>query len=60
MLIMVPLTLLTVGPITTYAAQGILRRRQHPLPCRPWLAGAIMGGFWQVFVLFGLRASSRS
>jgi beta-glucoside PTS system EIICBA component len=54
-LIMVPLTLMTVGPITTFAAQGISGGVNTLFHVAPWLAGAIMGGFWQVFVLFGLH-----
>lgn len=53
--IMVPLTLLTVGPITTFASQGISAGITAIFGFAPWLAGAIMGGLWQVFVLFGLH-----
>ncbi|MGX9901330.1 PTS transporter subunit EIIC [Arthrobacter sp. SA17] len=53
--IMVPLTLLTVGPVTTFASQGISAGITAIFGFAPWLAGAIMGGFWQVFVLFGLH-----
>lgn len=55
MLVMVPLVLMTVGPITTYAAQGISAGVNAVFAFAPWLGGAIMGGFWQVFVLFGLH-----
>lgn len=54
-LIMVPLILMTVGPITTYAARGISSGVNALFAVAPWLAGAIMGGLWQVFVLFGLH-----
>ncbi|MFF1252569.1 beta-glucoside-specific PTS transporter subunit IIABC [Pseudarthrobacter sp. NPDC058329] len=54
-LIMVPLILMTVGPVTTYAAQGISAAIGAAFGFAPWLAGAIMGGFWQVFALFGLH-----
>ncbi|MBT2534526.1 PTS glucose transporter subunit IIA [Arthrobacter sp. ISL-48] len=54
-LIMVPLVLMTVGPISTYAAQGISGGITALFGLAPWLAGALMGGFWQVFVLFGLH-----
>lgn len=54
-LVMVPLVLLTVGPITTYAANGISAGVNFLFGAAPWLAGAIMGGLWQVFVLFGLH-----
>ena len=54
-LIMVPFILMTVGPITTLAAQGLSAGINAIFGFAPWLAGAIMGGFWQVFVLFGLH-----
>ena len=54
-LIMVPFILMTVGPVTTYAAQGISAGINAAFGFAPWLAGAIMGGFWQVFALFGLH-----
>ncbi|WP_258804180.1 beta-glucoside-specific PTS transporter subunit IIABC [Pseudarthrobacter sp. NS4] len=53
--IMVPLTLLTVGPLTTLAAQGLSSGITAIFAFAPWLAGAVMGGLWQVFVLFGLH-----
>ncbi|MGO4236932.1 beta-glucoside-specific PTS transporter subunit IIABC [Pseudarthrobacter sp. YAF2] len=55
LLVMVPLVLLTVGPVTTYAAQGLSTGISAAFTFAPWLAGALMGGFWQVFVLFGLH-----
>lgn len=55
MLVMVPLVLMTVGPVTTLAAQGLSSGINAAFTFAPWLAGAIMGGFWQVFVLFGLH-----
>jgi PTS system beta-glucosides-specific IIC component len=54
-LIMVPLVLMTVGPITTYAAQGISAGITAIFGFAPWLAGALLAGFWQIFVLFGLH-----
>lgn len=54
-LIMVPLVLMTVGPITTFIAQAISSGVNAVFGFAPWLAGAILGGFWQVFVLFGLH-----
>lgn len=55
LLIMVPLTLLTVGPVTSYAASALSNGIAWLFTTVPWLAGALMGGFWQVFVLFGLH-----
>jgi PTS system beta-glucosides-specific IIC component len=53
--IMVPLTLLTVGPVTSYLATLLSNAIVWLFTTVPWLAGALMGGFWQVFVLFGLH-----
>ena len=55
LLVMVPLVLMTVGPVTTVAAQGLSAGINAAFGFAPWLAGAILGGFWQVFVLFGLH-----
>jgi PTS system beta-glucosides-specific IIC component len=55
MAIMVPLTLLTVGPATIFLADGISAGLEAMFGFAPWLAGAIMGGFWQVFVVFGMH-----
>lgn len=55
MLVMVPLILLTVGPVTTVAANGIAGGVDWLFAVAPWAAGAVMGGLWQVFVLFGLH-----
>lgn len=54
-LIMVPLVLFTVGPITMIASNGISNAIAWLFHVAPWLAGALMGGFWQVFVMFGLH-----
>jgi len=53
--IMVPLTLMTVGPVTTFISSGISHGVSAIFGFAPWLAGAIIGGLWQVFVLFGLH-----
>jgi PTS system beta-glucosides-specific IIC component len=55
LVVMVPLVLITVGPVTTFAAKGLSGGIGAAFTFAPWLAGAIMGGFWQVFVLFGLH-----
>ena len=55
MLIMVPLILLTIGPATTVLANGLAGALTFLFTSVPWLAGAIMGGFWQVFVMFGIH-----
>ncbi|WP_298131585.1 beta-glucoside-specific PTS transporter subunit IIABC [Micropruina sp.] len=55
MLIMVPLILLTIGPATTILANAIADGITWLFHVAPWLAGALMGGLWQVFVIFGLH-----
>ncbi|MCX2750030.1 beta-glucoside-specific PTS transporter subunit IIABC [Arthrobacter sp. MI7-26] len=53
--VMVPLTLITVGPITTFASQALSAGVSALFGFAPWLAGAVLGGLWQVIVLFGLH-----
>lgn len=55
LLIMVPLVLMTIGPITTYAAQAVAWLVSSLYEVAPWLGGALVGGLWQVFVIFGLH-----
>ena len=55
LLIMVPLTLITVGPVTTAASNGIASLMNALFEHAPWAAGAVMGAFWQVFVMFGVH-----
>ncbi|MDF1487989.1 beta-glucoside-specific PTS transporter subunit IIABC [Tessaracoccus caeni] len=55
MLVMVPLILLTIGPATTFLANGLASGLSFLFSSLPWLGGAIMGGFWQVFVMFGIH-----
>ncbi|WP_136313516.1 beta-glucoside-specific PTS transporter subunit IIABC [Actinomyces procaprae] len=53
--IMVPLVLMTIGPVTTALSNGISGGIQSLFRIAPWAAGAIMGAFWQVFVMFGIH-----
>lgn len=53
--VMVPLTLIVVGPLTNAAAGAVSDAVMWVFDFAPWLAGAIMGGFWQVFVMFGIH-----
>ena len=55
MLIMVPLILLTIGPATSFMATALTNAIMWVFALAPWLAGAVVGGFWQVFVMFGLH-----
>lgn len=55
--IMVPLVLLTIGPATNFIANGLSSGVNWLFGFAPWLAGAVLGAFWQVFVIFGLHWS---
>lgn len=54
-LIMVPVDLLTVGPATMLLASAISGAVAWVFSVAPWLAGAILGGTWQILVIFGLH-----
>ena len=54
-IVMLPLVLLTVGPITSFLANALSTGIGNIFEFAPWLAGGVMGGLWQVFVLFGLH-----
>ncbi|WP_210134771.1 beta-glucoside-specific PTS transporter subunit IIABC [Staphylococcus sp. GDX8P80P] len=53
--IMVPLTLLIIGPLASGAAHGIAQGFNWLVAVAPWLAGLLIGAFWQVFVIFGVH-----
>ncbi|UDI77386.1 PTS glucose transporter subunit IIA [Staphylococcus taiwanensis] len=53
--IMVPLTLLVIGPLASVAAHGIAQGFNWLVAVAPWLAGLLIGTFWQVFVIFGVH-----
>ena len=55
LLTMIPLTLLVVGPIATWAGQAVGAAATGIFNISPLLAGLFIGGFWQVFVMFGLH-----
>ena len=52
---MVPLTILLIGPVTTMGANGIANGYNFLAENAPAVAGAIIGGFWQVIVIFGVH-----
>ncbi|KQU07145.1 PTS beta-glucoside transporter subunit IIABC [Rhodococcus sp. Leaf7] len=54
-IVMLPLILLTVGPVTSFLANALSTGVSNVFDFAPWLAGGVMGGLWQVFVLFGLH-----
>lgn len=55
MVIMVPLTILLIGPVSTMGANGIASGYNFLAENVPALAGAIIGAFWQVLVIFGVH-----
>jgi PTS system beta-glucosides-specific IIC component len=53
--VMVPLTLLTIGPATMLLAQVVGQGIGWIWATAPWLAGMVTGGLWNVLVIFGLH-----
>lgn len=55
LLIVVPAAILVIGPIATWLSTLVGASVSAVYNLSPIVAGAIMGGFWQVFVMFGLH-----
>lgn len=55
LLIIVPITFIVIGPIATWASQLLGQFTVWAYDLSPVIAGAILGGFWLVFVMFGLH-----
>ena len=55
--IMVPLTIVVIGPVSTLLANGLAAAYNTLYAFLPWLASAILGGVWQVLVVFGVHWS---
>lgn len=55
LLIIVPLTFIVIGPIATWLAQSIGYAIQTGYEAVPVIAGIVVGGFWQVLVIFGIH-----
>ena len=55
LLIVVPLTFLVIGPIASYASNGLGSITMAIYNLSPVVAGLFIGGFWQIFVMFGLH-----
>lgn len=53
--IIVPLTLIIIGPITTWAAMGIASGYNALFAAAPAVAAALIGGIWQIIVIFGVH-----
>lgn len=55
MLIMVPATLVLIGPATSFVAKMIATGYNALYDFAPVLAAALIGGIWQVLVIFGVH-----
>lgn len=54
-IIMVPLTFLVIGPVATWAGTLLGAATLWIYKLSPIVAGLVLGGFWQIFVIFGLH-----
>ncbi|NAW70441.1 PTS transporter subunit EIIC [Vibrio sp. V27_P1S3P104] len=54
-IVTVPLTFLVIGPAATHSSQFLAHGYEHIYAASPVIAGLIMGGCWQIFVIFGLH-----
>ena len=52
---MVPLTVLAIGPVSTGAANAIANAYNFLVEGAPPVAAAVVGGIWQVIVIFGVH-----
>lgn len=55
LLIVIPLTFIIIGPIATWASQLLGQATVWIYDLSPVIAGTFLGGFWLVFVMFGLH-----
>ncbi len=55
LLIIVPLTFLVIGPIATWASNAIGALVMGAYGLNPIIAGLLLGGLWQVLVIFGIH-----
>ncbi len=55
LVIVVPVTFLVIGPIATWASTLIRQGSLYLYNLSPVIAGLLLGGFWQVIVIFGLH-----
>lgn len=55
LIITVPLVFLIVGPITTWVGLLLGQGLSAANDFSPIIAGTLIGGFWQVFIMFGLH-----
>ena len=55
LLIVVPVTFMAIGPVATWASNLLGDVSLKVYNFSPVIAGLFIGGFWQVFVMFGLH-----
>ncbi|ALS38390.1 PTS system beta-glucosides-specific IIC component [Enterococcus rotai] len=55
LIIVIPLTFIMIGPIATWASSLLSSAVLWIYNVSPPLAGAVIGGLWQVLVMFGLH-----
>ena len=55
LLIVVPVTFMAIGPVATWASNLLGDISLAVYNFSPVIAGLFIGGFWQVFVMFGLH-----
>ncbi len=55
LLIVVPVTFMAIGPVATWASNLLGDVTLSIYNFSPVVAGLFLGGFWQVFVMFGLH-----
>lgn len=55
LLITIPVTLLFIGPLATWLSTGVSTAFLAVYHLSPIIAGILLGGLWQVLVMFGLH-----
>ncbi|PWU66604.1 beta-glucoside-specific PTS transporter subunit IIABC [Gracilibacillus dipsosauri] len=55
LLVIVPITFIVIGPIATWISSLLGQATVWAYDLSPLLAGLILGGLWQLFVMFGLH-----
>lgn len=55
LMIIVPLTFLVIGPLSTFLSQCLATGYQWIYNIAPWIAGMFLGTVWQICVIFGLH-----
>lgn len=55
LIVIVPLTFIVIGPITTWASQLVGAGTLAVYEFSPIVAGLLLGGLWQALVIFGLH-----